>query len=125
VQATHDPLTCLWNRYANPGHPDPRMTRAIREETGLGVVMVDLDHFKRVNDTYGHMAGDTVPPGSGAPHAGFLAQLRRGGRYGGEEFLVVLPGSTDSSALHLADRLRETLCAETIDFPEGSRSLPA
>jgi diguanylate cyclase (GGDEF)-like protein len=120
VQATHDPLTCLWNRFAILDILTRELNRAIREQTGLGVVMVDLDHFKNVNDSYGHLAGDAVLREAARRMQDSLRSYDAVGRYGGEEFLVVLPGSTDSSALHLAERLRETICSQSIDFPEGS-----
>ncbi|MGA2326429.1 MAG: diguanylate cyclase [Bryobacteraceae bacterium] len=119
-QATRDPLTCLWNRYSILDILGRELNRAVREETALGVVMVDLDHFKKVNDTHGHLAGDAVLREAARRMHSSLRNYDAVGRYGGEEFLIVLPGSGESSAIQLAERLRETMCAENISFPEGS-----
>jgi len=120
VQATRDPLTCLWNRYSILDILNRELNRAIREGNGLGVVMADLDHFKKVNDTYGHLAGDAVLREAARRMQASVRNYDAVGRYGGEEFLIVLPGSYESSALLLAERLRETVCAQNISFPEGS-----
>ncbi|HOQ45396.1 MAG TPA: diguanylate cyclase [Bryobacteraceae bacterium] len=119
-QATRDPLTCLWNRYSILDILNREVNRANRDGTGLGVIMADLDHFKRVNDTYGHLAGDAVLRETARRMQAAVRSYDAVGRYGGEEFLIVLPGSGDSSAMQLAERLRETICAEPISIPEGS-----
>lgn len=119
-QATRDPLTCLWNRYSILDILNREVNRANRDGSGLGVIMADLDHFKRVNDTYGHLAGDAVLRETARRMQAAVRNYDAVGRYGGEEFLVVLPGSGDFSAMQLAERLRETICAEAISIPEGS-----
>lgn len=118
-QATRDPLTRLWNRYSILDILNREVNRANREGTGLAVIMADLDHFKRVNDTYGHLAGDAVLREAARRMQASVRNYDAVGRYGGEEFLIVLPGSLEMSALQLAERLRETICAESIAFPEG------
>jgi diguanylate cyclase (GGDEF)-like protein len=120
VQATRDPLTCLWNRYSILDILDRELNRAVREGTGLGLVMADLDHFKKVNDTYGHLAGDAVLREAARRMQASVRNYDAVGRYGGEEFLIVLPGSSEASAIQLAERLRETVSAQSISFPEGS-----
>jgi two-component system chemotaxis response regulator CheY len=96
------------------------VNRANREGTGVGVIMADLDHFKRVNDTYGHLAGDTVLREAARRMQTSVRNYDAVGRYGGEEFLIVLPGSGDSSAMQLAERLRERICAEPVEMAEAS-----
>lgn len=105
-QATHDPLTGLWNRLATLDILRRELARSAREESAVGIVMADLDGFKGVNDTYGHMAGDAAL--REATHR-MLASVRvydTVGRYGGEEFLFVLPGCNKNGALRQAERLR-------------------
>lgn len=123
VQATRDPLTCLWNRYSILDILGRELNRAAREGTGLGLVMADLDHFKKINDTHGHLAGDAVLREAARRMQASVRNYDAVGRYGGEEFLIVLPGSCESSALLLAERLRETICAQSISFAEGSLRL--
>jgi diguanylate cyclase (GGDEF)-like protein len=82
--------------------------------------MADLDHFKRVNDTYGHLGGDVVLREAARRMQASVRNYDAVGRYGGEEFLIVLPGSGDSSAMQLAERLRERICAEPVEMAEGS-----
>ena len=118
-QATRDPLTCLWNRYSILDILNREVNRATREGTGLAVIMADLDHFKQVNDTYGHLAGDAVLREVARRMQASVRNYDAVGRYGGEEFLIVLPGSLEMSALQLAERLRETICAESIAFAES------
>jgi diguanylate cyclase (GGDEF)-like protein len=91
IQATHDSLTNLYNRGAMFEHLEREIARARREKTTLGVVIADLDHFKHINDRYGHLCGDDII----REVAGRFRSATRGydivGRYGGEEFLILLP----------------------------------
>ena len=106
VQATHDPLTGLWNRYALLEALEREHSRAVREGTPLAVIMADLDHFKSVNDTYGHMAGDAVLREAAGRMQAAVRSYDLVGRFGGEEFLIVLPGTSAVNAAQLAERLR-------------------
>ncbi len=119
-QATRDPLTCLWNRYSIFDILNGEINRAEREGSILAVVMADLDHFKEVNDTYGHLAGDSVLREAARRMASSLRSYDAVGRYGGEEFLVVLPGSSMASALNLAERLRSIMAVEPMNVAESS-----
>lgn len=104
-QRDHDPLTGLANRRYLERFLKTEMERAERTGGSLCVVMLDLDHFKRVNDTYGHLCGDKVLQKLGS----FLSRSRRSydlaARYGGEEFVVILPGVSFMRAKATAERL--------------------
>jgi two-component system cell cycle response regulator len=113
--ATHDPLTCAWNRYAILDTLGREASRAGREGSALAVIMADLDHFKAVNDTHGHLAGDAVLREAVRRMQAGLRSYDHVGRYGGEEFLIVLPGTTGANALQLAERLRLAVAREPFD----------
>jgi diguanylate cyclase (GGDEF)-like protein len=117
-QASRDALTGLWNRAAILDLFNRELMRGRREGRPVGLVMGDLDHFKQVNDTFGHLTGDQVLRQA-------AARLREGvrpydtvGRYGGEEFLVVLPGCGSEEAVALAERLRKGVGDQPIDVGE-------
>ncbi len=81
--------------------------------------MADLDHFKAVNDTYGHMAGDMVLSIVARRMLSVVRSFDSIGRYGGEEFMVVPPGCDENAAPPLAERLRASVSGNLIDTPEG------
>jgi two-component system cell cycle response regulator len=112
--AAIDPLTDAYNRRFGLLRLQEEFGRAIRVEGPLGVLMVDLDHFKTVNDTFGHLAGDRVLRAV----AGSMRHVLREGdilvRYGGEEFLAVLPGASAADLLELAERLRRAVSATEV-----------
>jgi len=114
--SVRDGLTGLFNRRHLVERLDAETAYAVRHGTGLCVVMMDLDHFKRVNDTYGHLAGDEVlRQASGV----LQAQVRRAdlvARYGGEEFVVIARGIPLASCRLLAERLRTWIEALEIHF---------
>jgi len=97
VQATHDSLTGIWNRAAILEHLEREAARAVREASVLSVIMADLDHFKQVNDSYGHLCGDRVLRESAQRLQGCLRRYDFIGRYGGEEFLILMPGCDPAS----------------------------
>jgi len=92
--------------------------RATRYRTPLSVAMCDLDHFKRVNDAFGHPAGDAVLAGAGEVIRRTLRATDIAGRYGGEEFLLVLPGTDLDGAGMLAERVRAAI--EQTEFDVGA-----
>jgi diguanylate cyclase (GGDEF)-like protein len=111
--AMYDALTELFNRRAFLELAEREIARARRSNAPFAVLMLDLDHFKRINDRHGHPAGDRVL-------AGFAALLRRClraedlvGRYGGEEFCAVLPGARKREALGVAERIRAQSAKKT------------
>ena len=103
-QATHDSLTSLWNRAAILDILREELTRAARDGKPLGVMMADLDEFKKVNDTHGHKAGDVVLAEAANRMRQSTRPYDRIGRYGGEEFLIVVPGCDLPSAEHAAQQ---------------------
>lgn len=115
-QATRDSLTRFWNRRSILEIMERELSRASREHRPVGIVMFDLDHFKAVNDTYGHLAGDMVLREVGARIGSSLRDYDACGRYGGEEFLIVLPGTDLAGAGSQAERARQLLAAEAIDI---------
>jgi len=119
-QATHDPLTCLWNRSSIMDILTRELAKAEREASSVGVIMADLDHFKEINDTFGHLAGDAVLSEAAKRMQASMRSYDAVGRYGGDEFLIVLPGSTNSTAVHLAERLRSALSREPVRLAESS-----
>lgn len=112
VQADRDGLTNVFNRRTFDNNLIQELERSHRYSTNLALLMIDLDHFKDVNDTYGHQAGDEVLRRVGA----ILQRTVRGtdtpARYGGEEFSVLLPHTTEEHAWNLAERIRQAISEE-------------
>jgi len=113
--AVRDALTGLYNRRKLDEVFDEEVFRAERYHRALSVVMMDVDHFKRVNDTYGHSAGDDVLIAIARALQDSLRGSDAIGRWGGEEFLLISPETDLETTVGLADRLRRT--CESIDFP--------
>jgi len=118
-EATHDALTGLWNRAQILGMLDRELPRAQREQKPLGVVMVDLDHFKSINDIHGHLAGDSVLRAAARKLGEAIRPYDGVARYGGEEFLVILPGCDLSAAGKVAERLRTAVSEAPINIGQG------
>jgi diguanylate cyclase (GGDEF)-like protein len=85
---------------------ETEIARSHRDQRSVGVVLLDIDHFKKVNDTYGHFAGDAVLRETAARLKNSMRAYDQVGRYGGEEFLVVLPSCDMDQAVQQADRMR-------------------
>jgi diguanylate cyclase (GGDEF)-like protein len=115
-QAIRDPLTGLYNRRYLNETLEHELVRARRENHPIGFVMIDIDHFKNINDAFGHHAGDAILQKLATQ---LLSQTRIGDivcRYGGEEFLVVLPNVTAEIAFQIAERWRRIFLGTTMPF---------
>ena len=117
--ATVDPLTGIPNRQNVLSRVDDELARANRYRRPLAVAMVDLDHFKRLNDTYGHAAGDLVLREVAGRLADNIRAVDVVGRFGGEEFLVVLPETGPDAAATLAEKLRRAVAGTPIRLLDG------
>jgi two-component system cell cycle response regulator len=105
-QAMHDLLTGIWNRGAVLDQLSRELDRSTRAKTTSGVLMLDLDHFKKVNDTYGHLTGDSVLREVAKRVSESVRSYDTVGRYGGEEFVVVLPNCGKAEIEQNAERIR-------------------
>lgn len=114
VQATHDSLTGLLNHVAVLEALDRELARSNREDKPLAIIMGDLDHFKQINDTHGHLAGDVVLRETARQMLASFRAYDSVGRFGGEEFLVVVPGCDLPAAMGQAERLRKDLAAQPV-----------
>ena len=115
--ATRDALTGLANRRLLEEQLDLELARSRREGSPLSVVVVDVDHFKDVNDTYGHLVGDDVLREIGAVLDANTKGFDLAARYGGDEFVVLLPGCSRESVEAVAERLRRAISAEVEHGP--------
>jgi diguanylate cyclase (GGDEF)-like protein len=118
--AEHDGLTGLWNHRIMVERLQGEVDRSQRDGAPLSIILVDLDYFKRVNDTMGHMAGDLALKETGAIFQHSVRSYDWVGRYGGEEFLIVLPGSDYDAACARAEHLRTTL--QSMVIGEGDKT---
>jgi diguanylate cyclase (GGDEF)-like protein len=112
--AAVDPLTDAYNRRFGMARLQEEYSRAVRAEAPLGLLMLDLDHFKAVNDTYGHLVGDRVLR---AVARACRRVIREGDvlvRYGGEEFLVLLPGAGADDVAQIGERVRRAISETSV-----------
>jgi len=115
-QANRDPLTGLYNRRYLDATMERELARCKREGLPLSLMLIDIDHFKKINDTWGHQAGDEV-----LRHLATMLNVRASdiaSRYGGEEFLVLLPGMPPSTAQERAEQYRKAFEAGVTRFGE-------
>jgi two-component system, cell cycle response regulator len=123
--ATRDWLTGVFNRRELETQASAAVALALRHGRPLACVMIDLDHFKRINDLYGHAAGDAVIREAARRMAASCRASDVIGRYGGEEFLVLLPEADADSATAMAERLRLALSGVPLDLGEAKIAVTA
>lgn len=115
-----DPLTKVYNRRYLDRRLDEEVARSKRYSLELSVLMLDIDHFKRVNDTYGHQVGDVVLSTLGSLVKTSLRELDVVARYGGEEFLVICTNTGIDGAALVAERLRRLVESLQVEIPDGA-----
>lgn len=118
-EAAHDRLTGLWNRGAIMDLLQRETQRSVRIGEPLGVIMADVDHFKRINDSSGHQTGDSVLREVARRLLLSVRNYDYVGRYGGEEFLVVLTACTRSDLIMTAERMRTQISEEPVNTDAG------
>ncbi|MGC2182806.1 MAG: diguanylate cyclase [Terriglobales bacterium] len=118
-QSAHDHLTGLWNRGAITGLLQRETQHSARLGRPVGVMMADIDHFKRINDTYGHPTGDAVLREVAARLLASVRNYDYVGRYGGEEFLIVLAECTASALATTAERMRACVSEKPVETDAG------
>lgn len=122
-QATYDELTGLFNRARILETARTELVRSEREGVPLGVVLADIDKFKSINDTYGHSVGDQVLREVASRMQSSIRAYDAIGRYGGEEFLLILPGCDLGCAAQQAERLRLIVCQEPLAVTVGNKQV--
>jgi diguanylate cyclase (GGDEF)-like protein len=120
-QALVDPLTGLANRRVAEGALETELARADRFDEPLALLMADLDDFKAINDRWGHPFGDGVLREFAAALRESIREIDLSGRWGGEEFAVILPGTDVEGGAALAERIRDNLRSRVIAAPDGER----
>jgi diguanylate cyclase (GGDEF)-like protein len=118
-QAKTDPLTQLLNRREFEEQLTREVERAQRFGTPVGLVVLDLDDFKLINDRFGHLAGDIVLKAAAGAIRQCTREIDQPARWGGEEFAVILPHTGMDGAARLAERLRQAIAERLIDTPDG------
>jgi two-component system cell cycle response regulator len=121
--ATHDFLTTLLNRSEILAALDRELARGARDDKPATVILADIDHFKRINDTLGHAAGDEVLKEVARRLKEDLRPYDVVGRYGGEEFLLILPGCNLPNGVKRADEIRKIVSGKPITTPAGAVSV--
>ncbi|WP_052316047.1 sensor domain-containing diguanylate cyclase [Desulfomonile tiedjei] len=118
-KATHDALTGLLNRAALFDSLEREIARCNREDKALAIIMADLDHFKKINDNHGHLAGDAVLKEVADRISDSVRPYDVVGRYGGEEILIGLPACDESGAFSFAERIRSAIGSREISTNDG------
>ena len=120
TQAGTDPLTGLLNHRAFHARLDEEIARAARSGRPLALLMVDLDDFRTINNTHGHQAGDRVLVAIAATLRGSLRAGDSAGRYGGDEFVAILPEADLTEALAVAERVRAAIAASAVSAGDAT-----
>jgi diguanylate cyclase (GGDEF)-like protein len=119
-KASHDALTSIWNRGAIIELLERELSRARRDGSSVGILLADIDHFKRINDTHGHLIGDEVLRAVTGRLKGEVRTYDSVGRYGGEEFLMLLPGCDNSKLTAKAEQLVKMIGRSSVGTSTGS-----
>lgn len=117
--ATHDGMTGLLNRKAVMDELEQVAEKANRGRGAFALLLTDVDHFKKINDTYGHQAGDEVLKAVAGRVRETIRQASKPGRYGGEEFLIVMPDTQTEMAYAAAERIRKSIASDPVTTPYG------
>jgi diguanylate cyclase (GGDEF)-like protein len=120
LKATHDALTGIYNRGALLEILEKELVRHGRDARPVSIIFADLDHFKRINDQHGHLAGDAVLREVSRRAGAVLRPYDSLGRYGGEELLIVLPACARDGALEVAERVRAAVAALPVETDFGA-----
>ena len=123
--ATRDSLTRLWDRKSVIDLLTDELNRAERQGSFVGVILFDLDRFRQINETYGHLAADEVLQQVAEMMRSIMRPYDSVGRYGGEEFLAVLPGCNEVNAVSHAERLRDALRCDKLSTLSGEIAITA
>jgi len=118
-KASHDALTSIWNRGAIIELLERELARARRDGSSVGILLADIDHFKRINDTRGHLVGDEVLRAVAGRLKGEVRAYDAVGRYGGEEFLILLPGCDHAKLAAKAEQLVRIVERSSIETSTG------
>jgi diguanylate cyclase (GGDEF)-like protein len=124
-RATHDLLTGISNRGTVMDALRNELSRQLREQRSFGVILVDIDHFKNVNDTYGHLCGDEVLQAVSRRLKECVRPYDTVGRYGGEEFLIIASAANTKGTLALAERIRSVLESKPVVTHAGEVRITA
>ena len=124
-RATHDLLTGISNRGTVMDALRNELSRQVREQKSFGVILVDIDHFKNVNDTYGHLCGDEVLQAVARRMRECMRPYDTVGRYGGEEFLIIASAADARGTLALAERIRSVLESKPVVTQAGEVRITA
>jgi two-component system, cell cycle response regulator len=122
-KATHDALTTLWDRGAILALLRSELSRSIREHLPVSLLLCDVDHFKRINDVHGHQAGDDVLQEVSTRLLDAVRSHDAVGRYGGEEFLIVLGGCSSEHLKQRAEQVRTAINGSPVFTKHGSISV--
>jgi two-component system cell cycle response regulator len=122
-QASHDYLTQLLNRGGVMEALDQELSRSRRTREPFSVILVDIDHFKQINDTFGHLTGDDVLFEVANRIKTCMRSYDSVGRYGGEEFLLVVPACDQVQAVQVAEKIRKTVCQTPIHMSQTDKTV--
>jgi diguanylate cyclase (GGDEF)-like protein len=123
--ARYDTLSGLFNRATLFTAMDTEIDRSLRTKTKLSGIMIDIDNFKSINDHYGHLHGDKVIAEIGRRLENMLRKYDLAGRYGGEEFFVILPNTTLNQAYLIAERFRKRMAENPFDLSKETTVITA